>query len=235
MNWETNFFRWVWRFNAVALAAVLVVGGLLALVGLVSIILEATRERDVSDLVDHRPEASKTVIEAAGRLTPLGRTGLLWAPVTRESEAALVYSSKQVSATVDYVFYDPETGSSRMLIGKRPSLVASARMLRPPQDDGDPAGDDLALLVTLVEEDGNKDGRLSLRDPISLALASPRGENLAVVAKGSSLLGVATVSDTLAIATIREETESGPRTIAVHLDLATRRATRREPLPNAPP
>ena len=239
MDWETGFFRWIWRFNALALAGVLIIGGLVALFALATIVLDLTRDRSVSNLVDPRPEARRSAEEQVGALTPLGDSGLLWARATRRSRGALAYASKNISATIDYVVYDPATGESRFLLGRRPSLIVDAQLLRAPrradaEAEARSPAPVLALAVTFVDKDGDGDGRLSLEDPITLALADPTGEALTVVATGEEVLGVHTMSETLAIATLRQKTESGVRTAVVHLDLAARRAIRREWLPSGP-
>lgn len=223
---ESGFFRWVWRFNALALAGVLVLAAAVGAAALYEIVRSVTADRHVSDLVDPAPEAEKATEERLGALTALGETGLLWTPLERRTRSALAYSSKQAAAVIDYLVYDPATGEGRLLLGRRPSLILEARMLRGARKDR-AVGPDLALLARFVTEDGDGDGRFSAADPATLALATPQADGLAVIAEDVAVLGVAVLSDRLAVATVREGEGEAARTVALHLDLVARRLIRR--------
>lgn len=230
MQPETPFFQWVWRFNALAIAALALLGGAVAAFGAVEIARGLLAERSVRAVIPPGPKDAPVGAAAEqrlGALAPLGETGLLWAPLTRVSTLQRGYSSKAASAVIDYLIYDPSSGESRMLLNRRPGLVLSAELLRPGSTYNAPPARAAALLVRFVEADGDGDGRLDHGDPSALALAAPDGTGLAVVAEGVTFLGVTTLSRELAVATLREEGEDGTRTFALHLDLGNLRATRR--------
>lgn len=219
---DDGIWRWVWRFNALAIAGVAVVGGLLALFALYHVVKDLTGQKYVPNLVNVDPEAQAETSLRINAFSPLGRAGLLWAPIERATVTPLRVSSKYAAATVDYLIYEPETGRARRLLELPDSMIVEARLLYAPEDDRNerPAR---AMLVVYVDADSNGDARLNHEDRRRLALARPDGTGLAPLAVTDRMLGVNTLSETEAVAMI----ETGGAIEALHLDLAARAVARR--------
>ena len=216
MEHERGFWRWLWRFNAVAIAGVAVIGGVLGLAGLYALAMELTGERHVGDLVNIEESAAASTSEQLGAFSRLGRTGLLWAPLRRETVSPLRAYSKHATAIADYVIYNPATGATRRLLDRDDALILDARLLHRP-DDAEGRERAAAMLVRYVDADSNGDDRLNDQDLQRLAFAKPSGVDLTPLAEIERLLGVFALSERRAAAMI--ELEDG--VYALHVDLAT--------------
>lgn len=219
------FFRWVWRFNALAIAGVAVIGGLLGLAALYFVIADLTAERRVGGLVNIDPAYEESTVEQIRGFAPLGREGLLWAAIERSTVSPLRTSSKRAAGVADYIIYDPTQGASRRLLGVDDALILEARLLYALDDEAKrrPA---LALLARYVDHDSNDDQRLNHLDVEKLALARADGTRLVTFAEADESLGVNAISMTEAVAMIR----TGETVEALHVDLRSLSVTRRAPI-----
>ncbi len=232
-------FRWLWRFNAVLIAGVGLIGLAMLMVGAVALAVELLQTPRVAQIVPAEASSDdaseQDPIERPGNLAPLGHTDLLYAQIKREHELEnripRSYSSSKVSSShIDWLIYDPRTGDARYLVGARPSLLNIATMLQSRVADAEKA-QDLALLVSYVVTDSNKDGLLSPSDLEVVALAAPDGTGLTPLDLKGKLRSWEVISATEAVLLVKRE----KRTAIMHVDLAARRITSESLLPAAPP
>lgn len=236
-----RFFRLVWRFNAVAIAAaamVVIGGGLLVAASLAWQVFGSLKTSQVAVATAPKTEtetgAPKSApVERPAGFSTLGRTGLLYSEIFNveavpQSGIARRYRKASRNA-LDWLIYDPATGGSRMLIGARPNLLIEARLLSW-RASADAPLEDRALFLRYVQTDSSGDGFLSASDQAVFALARPDGRDLTPLAITGELVSLTLIGRTEAVLLTR--TDDGA--VATHLDLVAKRVTRSARLPLAP-
>ena len=199
---DTGFFKWVWRFNALAIA------GLVIFIGAIAVWEIFPKPRNVSGVVNVDP-ADETLVETLriGNVTPIN--GLIRYSVGREQTYDVGYSSSGKSTrnnTVNYGFLDPSTGDVRWLLEGFDALILETYALRqafPVTDLTDldstdaqamnavnleaqraPGSSDkgdeklVGTLFLIVDQDTSGDNRLSRSDIGRIAVSLPDGTAL---------------------------------------------------------
>lgn len=177
---DTGFFKWVWRFNAVALAGLLIFAGFVALWELFP------KSRSVANVVNVDP-SDETLVETLkiGSVTPIN--GLIRYSVGREQSFDAGYSSgkRTRNNTANYGYLDPATGDIRWLLDGFEALILDTVAFREETDvavsgrlEPDVGGELLASLFLIVDQDTNEDNRLSRSDIGRVALSLPDGRDL---------------------------------------------------------
>lgn len=173
----SRLFRWVWRFNAVVIAAAASLAIVLGLAALIALVADVFAPRHVRNVVPSRPLTTAPPQETVGRFSTLGGTSYLWAAINNSAITRGAYLSKRTHSSVDFIVYDPATGASRRILGSSKALLLAADPVRVRQADGR-LGAATALLLQIVDQDTTGDGRLSARDLTVIALARPDGSGL---------------------------------------------------------
>lgn len=176
-----SFFGYVWRFNALAIAAVSAITffvGSYAAFQIARDLFHRPYQTSNAARVDAdpaNPPRSNTEL-SINPFSPIRGTDTLWAVISATQSYDYRYSSKEASSTRNFVFYDVKSGQSRKLLPADQSLILEHRELR----DGDHQSDKApkALLFTIIEKDTNGDGVLNTQDGAAVALARPNGEGL---------------------------------------------------------
>ena len=178
-----HVFGLVWRFNALAIAAVSSLALFIGLYGAYQIARDLFRRpyeaHDVARVsVPGSPENTSNVRTdlVVSRFTPIRGTPTLWAPLEATQTYDYRVSRKVASSTRNYVFYDTAAGTSHKLLSDDTHLITDARELRP--EDADPKLPPKALFFAIIDADTNKDGILNSDDGVALALARPDGNGL---------------------------------------------------------
>ena len=188
---DTGFFKWVWRFNALAIAAAVTV--LLAIAA-----LEFTRDlrrgvRATATVnVDPADESVEETLEI-GDLTYVEKTGLVhFSLLRRQSYDVSGYASGGKSTynnVINKGFLDPDNGAVRWLLESSDGLIVWERRITRGRDESE----HLANAYLLVTEDSSGDRRLSASDNGALMISDPDGTRLV-----SLLDGVEGVNSSLA-------------------------------------
>lgn len=226
------FWRRLHRYNALVIAALgsaaIVVGGL-AVAGAVFSWF-APRAVQVAPVSEERrdPDGGE-VVETLQELAPLGATGLYFGAVVAEPRLRLgglrsAYGSKAARNQLDWLIYDPRPDGAppRHLIGARPALLISARLLEWRAAPTEPA-QPLAIFARYVLEDTTGDGLLTARDRQITALAAPNGGALTPLEIEGAFVDLEVISAREAL--LVTETDAGA--VVTHLDLAARAVGRR--------
>lgn len=184
-----SFFSYVWRFNAIAIAAVcclaLFVGAYAA--------FEIARNLYQSKYQAHgvarvdapaaedgaKPTGAAAPIEtkmSISQFSAVEGTSTIWATLTAMQNYDFNYSSKEASSTRNIVFYDTATGKSSKLFPTDNQLLVDIQEVRPLGPSGTQPPKAFSLRV--IDKDTNNDGVLSEQDSTTFALIRPTGDEL---------------------------------------------------------
>jgi hypothetical protein len=174
MQDNNRFFQFVWRLNALAIAGVAVVAGLLGLYGLISIFDWETRDREVTDLLAVEPDVSRQDEVRLGYPTTIPGTQYVRVPLFREQKRDLSYYSKSSGDnTVNELYVDSSTGKSKWLFAGTDRLILNQLQTMQQLKSDQPIA--TSILYSLVDKDTNNDKRLSPQDVTSIGYASLDG------------------------------------------------------------
>lgn len=179
---DTGLFKWIWRFNAIAIAAT--VTAALLLIGRemfdeVSDYSDPVVGRAVVNVDETDPSITETF--AIGPVDFDRDTGLLRYELMREQTYNYGLRSKETeNSTVNIGFLELATGKTRWLLPSNSGLIVREdEVLRIITDANGTERTELrAKLYLVVESDGNNDQRLTRDDPASLMIARPDGRGL---------------------------------------------------------
>jgi len=172
---ENRFFKFVWRFNGIVLmvAGVLVIG-VIIIAGGYEIFREATREREVRNIVNVTDETISDQKWKLGYLKDVNGTPYLMIPLHSDQSYAHSYYSKSSYSTRNYLFINSNTNQKRWLLDTNDYLIMNDEMLSVEKYD---AKDRKvrAILYHMVKEDTNDDNRLTHDDLSVVAFSKPDG------------------------------------------------------------
>ena len=226
-----SFFSYVWRFNALAIAAV----------SCLALFIGAYAAFQIARDVFYRPYQAHDIARVDPKdgtgATPKLRTDLsvlhfsriqgtdaLWSNVVATQSYNYSLASKDASSTRNIIFYDMKSGQSRKLLPNDDAVIVATRELR--EDDPQGTKPPKALLFSFIEKDTNGDGLINNQDGVTLALAHANGEGLTRIEEANGQLK----GETLVAATneIVVMTERDGVLKALHIDLATFKVTKSE-------
>lgn len=225
-----SFFGLVWRFNALAIAAVSMISLVLGSYALAGLGLSLWRTKyDVQDMARVDPAPNDGTQPTQSRIdttvapqgfTEMAGTSLLVSPVTAKQTYDLSYASKTASSTRNLLFYDRATSESRKLLPDNTKLILGHTELRPDSATNGAARDKppLALFLSIIDADTTGDGILNGDDKTTVMLSRFDGQQLTRFddVKGT-LNGSALTADAKEIVLMMLD---GSATTAVHIDLA---------------
>ncbi|SHG77230.1 hypothetical protein [Cognatishimia maritima] len=164
---ESGFFKWLWRYNAFAIAGAATVT--IVVLGLIAFELyqDATRDVYVSNVVNTDTE-DQTLIETYtyGRLQVVDNDNgpALVAPLYTEQSYSLIRNSKSTSRnTVNYKMIWRD-GRQEWLFKDFSQLIVDENRARRPINGDEKQMQVVAVFLTVVPMDTNDDQRLSGRD-----------------------------------------------------------------------
>lgn len=188
---SNSFFRLIWRFNALAIAAVSALGILIGLYSVYHIARDvfrtpyethdAARIEMPSDTAKPGAPASAKRIDVQA-FSRIPGTPLVYGAVHATQAYDFRYSSKEATSTRNYLIYDTASGASRTLLPDDQSVISAFQFLTP--DNAAPDTAPLALAALFIDKDANGDGMLNHNDGAALALARPDGTGLTRIADG---------------------------------------------------
>lgn len=190
---ENGFFRWLWRFNAVAIA--LTALGALTLMGYAffEIASDFLRPRWAPEVLavpedSGNPAAPGGLEEklSMGGLLPVAGTGLLRGDLTAEQNFDYGFSSKGTGwNTLNVLYVDPASGAQTWLLPQGHRLITAVTDIGRTERVGETNRTRvLATMFYIISEDSSGDGRLSASDSGSLMIAAADGSDLKVLAEG---------------------------------------------------
>ena len=176
---ETGFFKYVWRFNALAIAGAATACILLSLYAGLTIFKEETRKRRVTNVVNVDPQDKISEEFSLGTPRPIAATTHVQVPLFRgQSYGAGSIYSKGTRQEVNLLFLNVATNESRWLFnGVGQLLLDNHTLFNKLKDAPDQPRAAIAVLHVVVERDTNGDKRLTEKDAISLAASAADGTN----------------------------------------------------------
>ncbi len=226
-----GFFRAIWRFNALAIAAVsalgLFIGSYAAFQIARDIFYRPYQAQDMARVETKGSPGSPPPVRtdlSVANFSPIRGTQTLWAQLMATQDYDFRYSSKEASSIRNVIFYDVTSGKSRKLLPSDAAVILDTRELR--EDDPQGTKPPKALLYSFVEKDSNGDGLLNHQDGVTLALSQPNGEGLTRIEEAAGHLKsetLVTAANELVVMTERDGTLK-----ALHIDLASFKVTKSE-------
>jgi hypothetical protein len=158
-NW---FFRWVWRFNALALSVVLIAAAIgLALPFLawqVSPVVDSVVQTEPASPAAKPPKYRWHLDYPRGD-RKVGVLALILAPENAEILDASSLKPPSPIKTVNYLFVDPQTGATRWLFPTHNQLITSTDYMALQGAVGDfaiqPSGTPIAVVYDVIPGDPN--------------------------------------------------------------------------------
>jgi hypothetical protein len=182
---ENRIFRFLWRFNALAIAVAASIGSLAAMLALYFMFSDLTRNRDVYNSIRTDPAPIIKDVVRLGSPEFVRGTDFVAYPAVREqiSQGASYYKKESNGNQINYYFVNKKTGAAQWLLKDNQRLILSSRWLLA----GDPANNpDEKLPVSagvyvIVENDSNKDDVLNTADLSTIAISNTDGSGYAVL------------------------------------------------------
>ena len=190
---ENQFFRFVWRFNAL----VIMIAGLLTIVvlglGASQIFGDMTRrqKRNIVNIDNNNIVKEKWEF---GNLQEIEGTSYVIVPLYSDQSYAQSYYSKSTNSIRNYLFIDEETGKSEFLFPHNNFLINNKSFIF--DKIANNQGKNIqAIIYNLIKEDTNNDKRLTNSDLLTMALSKSSGNGYKEVLTGlDKLLGYKVVN-----------------------------------------
>jgi hypothetical protein len=195
---ENGFFKFVWRFNALAIAGAATTCIALGLPIALSIFNAEPRTRRVTNVVNADPENKAAEEFSLG--TPGKIAGIPYVQVPlyrgRHYGVGSIYSSGS-QQTVNFLFLNIASNESRWLFNGVGQLILDSHTLFDKlKDANDPSRTAVAVVHVVVEKDTDGDNRLTEKDAISLATSATDGTNYRKLIEGvDQLYSVQQIAD----------------------------------------
>jgi hypothetical protein len=200
---ESRFFRYVWRFNALAIATASIGFILLGSYAAVLILKDETRTRRVTNVVNVDEEEKIAEEFSLGRPDVIAGTSYVRVPLRRQQTygSGSYYSGslspKHTDQIVNFLFLNASTSESRWLFERAGQLILESQMLfsklkSAPEELRQSVG----ILYVVVDKDSNGDGRLTERDAQCVATSDVDGGNYRKLIEGiEQLYSVQQIAD----------------------------------------
>lgn len=182
---ENRFFKFVWRFNGLALmiAGILAIG-LLLVAGFI-MIKEMSRNDIPTNIINVQQETNSTEILELGHLRSIQGSSCVVVSLTSEpkGQSKSFGSSYSSSSVKNYLFINNKNNTQSWLFKDNKFLIHSMSFL--PEDEYNKNDQDVeAILYRIVKDDSNNDKSLSRRDLQTIALSLPDGTKYREVIDG---------------------------------------------------
>ena len=195
---ESNFFGYVWRFNALAIAIASIGVILLGSYAAVAILMEKTRVRRVTNVVNVGENEKISEEFTLERPDVIAGTPYVRVPLRRgQTYGGGSFSSKSTVQIVNYLFLNTSTNRSRWLFERADQLILESHdVFSKLKSSPDETHRSVGMLYVVVDRDSNGDGRLSERDAQSLAASAVDGTDYRKLIEGiEQLYSVQQISD----------------------------------------
>jgi hypothetical protein len=195
MDDSNRFFKFVWRFNALIVAAAGLLAILLALYALYEITKSVTQDRDINNVVTIDPAVPVEEDIYLGYPQIQNGAGHVRVALYRDQRRSMgLYSKSSGGNMVNVLFVDAATGAQSWLFkGTQRQIFSDLETFSSLRSSDRVVA---AIVYTLAEADSNGDGRISNEDQKSIAVSLPDGSGYRVVlADVERLFSVEQISD----------------------------------------
>jgi hypothetical protein len=183
---ESRFFKYVWRFNALAIAGAATTCIVLGLSAGWSIFNAEPRPHRVTNVVNVDQENKASEEFSLGNPSAIAGIPYVQVPLYRGRRYGVgsIYSGGSQQA-VNFLFLNISTNESRWLFNGVGQLIIDSHVLfNKLKDANDPSRTAVAVVHVVVEKDTDGDKRLTEKDAISLATSATDGTNYRKLIEG---------------------------------------------------
>ena len=176
---ESRFFKYVWRFNALAIAGAAISVILLSGYAGFTVFSEVTRTRRVTQVVNVGQQEKVSEEFSLGSAVAIAGTPYIRLPLYRgQSYPGSYYPKRSDQNIVNYLFLNTSTNESRWLVQSAGQLIVESQILfNKVKSTPDEARTGVGVFYAVIDRDSNGDNRLSERDAVSLATGAIDGTN----------------------------------------------------------
>lgn len=174
-----TFFKYVWRFNALAIAAACCFAIVLCIILLAMFVIKQTNDRRVMQTVNVDPEVKvQETFKLDGNITSQN-TEYLQVPLIRTQEYDKIYYSKTSDYNaVNYLYINNNNAEQHWLFPTNEQLIISTRsVLENPVSESNKKPKVVGELYTVVERDTNGNKTLSRKDEYTIGYANVGGKD----------------------------------------------------------
>jgi len=192
MKRSVGLFRTVWRINAFVILLAGLLLSALAILAMIMLARELSRERVSTGTARTDPEVVKGEVFELGNMRRLRGTPVLLLELISRQPYGGMSSSKEAASVRNLLFYDSETAKNSWLFTQY-GLLAN---IRPLAEGGDEKARIRWILLEQVAHDTNRDGRLNLQDAHAMGVVDADGQGYKDVLQNvERVLGVEFLSD----------------------------------------
>ena len=173
---ENKVFKNIWRFNAIVIMLVGILGFALSLFACIMVYKDMTRDQSVRNIVNIEESPEKKEEWLLGNITAVQGSEFLMIPLHSEQNYSRGSYSKSASSTRNYLFINSETKDKYWLFEKNDYLITQTNQL-PNTGYDEQAKDAKAILYYVVKSDTNNDKTLNSSDSITVAISKPNGKS----------------------------------------------------------
>ena len=176
---ESRFFKYVWRFNALAIAGAAIGVILLSVYTGFTLFSEATRTRRVTQVVNVGQQEKVSEEFSLGSAVAIAGTSYVRVPLYRgQIYPGSYYPKRSDQNVVNYLFLNTSTNENRWLLERVGQLIVESQILfNKVKSTPDEARTGVGVFYAVIDKDSNGDNRLSERDAVSLAAGAVDGTN----------------------------------------------------------
>jgi hypothetical protein len=183
---ENKFFRFVWRFNALAIAGAAVLCISVGSFAAIRIFMDATGERHVTNVVNVGENVKVSEEFVLGYPDMMTGTDYVRIPLYLDQSYDMSYYSKSSGGNeVNYLFLNVSNNESKWLLEGTSQLFISDTVLSDKSKDlPDEASKTVGFVYALVEKDSDGDGRLTNKDAITISASNADGTQYTKLIEG---------------------------------------------------
>lgn len=173
---ENKIFRNIWRFNAIVIMLVGVVGIGLALFSIIMIYKDFTRDHNVRNIVNIEESIKKKELWNLGSISNIHGSDYIMMPLYSDQNYSINSYSKSASSIRNYLFFDTK-GKKRYWLFPKNDYLLTQTILLPNTLHNEEVQDTKAILYYVVKSDTNDDKLLTSTDSQTISISKPDGTN----------------------------------------------------------
>lgn len=186
INDNNKFFRYVWRFNALAIACAVVLGFVLCSYAAIKVFKRETRERHVTNVVNLEGQTKvKDEFVFDYPYMVVGTDYLRVALFKTQSYDMSYFPKSSGRNEVNYLFLNTRTGESKWMLQTTAQLfISDTVLLNKLEKSNQNENRAIGIVYTVAEKDTNGDNRLSGNDTLAVSFSSPDGSGYKKLVEG---------------------------------------------------
>ncbi|TAA47827.1 hypothetical protein [Corallincola spongiicola] len=198
---DSNFFKWIWRFNGIMISLAGVAVILATFVGVIIVAFELTQDRTVHNVVHVEEQIESDDSEKIeeswkfGHMSVISDSHYAVVPLNSVQGRNSASYSKSLSSTRNYLFMDTTSNRKQWLLPHNDYLLLNRESLSHSAALDTPVAVTVsALMYEVIKQDSNKDEQLSRADMQTIALSNIDGSNYTEVLSNIDIVLGSTVT-----------------------------------------